>query len=232
MRDAFIHLRLSFETIDNFLLRSCIRDFLLRETKNMTGTFLDFGCGDMPYREFLTGHAAIQEYIALDLDIPTAPRAKRPDLAWDGEKIPLQENYCDCAMATEVFEHCPQPELVMKELVRVLKPGGRLFFTVPFLWPFHEVPRDEYRYTPFSLERHLRNSGFSTVTIQPFGGWHAAFAQALGLWIKRSPMSLLKRRFFYLFFKPFYSVLLRKDVAPVEFSESTMVIGLCGTALK
>jgi hypothetical protein len=52
----------------------------------------------------------------------------------------------------------------------MLKPGSLLFFTVSFLWPLHDVPRDAYRYTPFALERHLRNSGFAQIKLKALGG--------------------------------------------------------------
>jgi len=89
------------------------------------------------------------------------------------------------SIATEVFEHCPDPEIVMKEIWRVLKLGGILFFTVPFLWNLHETPYDEYRYTPFALKRHLTQSGFTEIEIKAMGGWDAALAQMLGLWVRR-----------------------------------------------
>jgi len=73
----------------------------------------------------------------------------------------------------------------MKEIWRVLKPGGILFFTVPFLWNLHEIPYDEYRYTPFALKRHLTQSGFNEIEIKAMGGWDAALAQMLGLWVRR-----------------------------------------------
>ena len=41
--------------------------------------------------------------------------------------MPFEDESYDCAFGTEVLEHCPNPEIVMKEVFRVLKPGGVFF---------------------------------------------------------------------------------------------------------
>jgi SAM-dependent methyltransferase len=232
MTDLFVNISLEDGFPDLYLIRSSIRDFLLKEKPNLNGRFLDFGCGEMPYRKMLTEGSAIKEYIGLDLEAATAKRINKPDLTWDGITIPLPDSSIDCAMATEVFEHCSDPELVMKEIQRVLKPNGFLLFTVPFLWPLHEVPYDEYRYTPFSLERHFKKSGFSETQIHALGGWNAAMAQMLGLWLRRAPMPEGKRKRLKFFLMPFYRYLVKRNLPVQGFSESTMITGLCGKAIK
>ena len=131
------------------------------------------------------------------------------------------------------MEHCPNPEVVLKEVYRLLKPGGIFFFTVPFLWNLHEVPHDEYRYTPFSLERHLRNSGFKDIDLQATGGWHAAMAQMLGLWVRRSPMSSFKKKYVSIILKPIMRYLIKIDKnSNIKFVEGQMITGLYGTVRK
>lgn len=96
--------------------------------------------------------------------------------------MPFEDNSFDSMMATEVLEHCPDPLLIVQEMKRVLKPGGVLFFTVPFLWNLHEVPHDHYRYTPFALERIFRNCGMQ-LELHAHGGWNTSMAQMIGMWI-------------------------------------------------
>jgi SAM-dependent methyltransferase len=121
----------------------------------------------------------------------------------------------------------------LKEVYRVLKKDGIFFFTVPFLWNLHEVPHDEYRYTPFSLQRHLENSGFRDINIKATGGWHASMAQMLGLWVRRSPLHPLKRKWFSILLKPVIKQLILKDsMSTPMFVEGQMITGLYGTAKK
>jgi ubiquinone/menaquinone biosynthesis C-methylase UbiE len=49
----------------------------------------------------------------------------------DATKIPYQANSFDYLFCTEVLEHIPNGEAVLRDCFRVLKPGGLAFFTVP-----------------------------------------------------------------------------------------------------
>ena len=110
---------------------------------------------------------------------------------------------------------------------------GHFFFTVPFLWPLHEVPHDEFRYTPFLLEKLLEESGFENIDIKATGGWHASMAQMLGLWVRRSPLSNQRRKIFSTILKPVIKYLIKIDkYFKVSFSESQMITGLYGIAYK
>ena len=70
------------------------------------------------------------------MDLPGSYDGGKPDLVWDGKNIPLPDRAVESVLATEVFEHCPEPESLMREIHRVLKPQGFLFFTTPFFGPF------------------------------------------------------------------------------------------------
>ena len=119
----------------------------------------------------------------------------KPDYTWDGITMPFESEQFETAFGTEVLEHCPNPKVILSEVYRVLKPGGVFFFTVPFLWPLHEVPHDEFRYTPFSMKRLLGEAGFLNIEIKATGGWHSSLAQMLGLWVRRAPISPGKRKY-------------------------------------
>lgn len=230
----FVNIKLNDKNLDIYHARNSIFKAIEDAIPNFKGNLLDVGCGKMPYKNYILENSEINNYVGLDIETALEyDKYVKPDLLWDGKKMPIKDNSYNTIIATEVLEHCFEPEILLKEIYRVLKPGGLLFFTVPFVWNFHETPYDAYRYTPFALERHLLNSGFKDIKIKATGGWHAAMAQMLGLWIKRSPMSLKKRRVFSKIGIVLIKYLLKKETtSTVSLSEGQMITGLYGIIKK
>jgi SAM-dependent methyltransferase len=232
IKKEYIDVPLTHSNLDIFIVRTSIFNALKKVAPQLSGCLLDVGCGYMPYKSFLLStNLQIKEYIGLDIHDNIY---QNTDLEWDGQTIPLTDQSVDCAIATELLEHCPNPELVLKEICRVLKPNGIIFLTVPYLWPLHCIPNDEYRYTPFSIHRHLLDSGFKDIKIQALGGWDASLAQMIGLWVKRR-LSGKKKRILSLIALPIISLLLQidKPVQRIEdFQESSMLTGLAANATK
>ena len=71
---------------------------------------------------------------------------------------------------TEVLEHVRDADLAVAEMARVLRPGGHLLVTVPFLYPMHEPPFDFRRFTHFGLIDVLERSGFEVLDVDAKGG--------------------------------------------------------------
>lgn len=232
--DPYLALPLTPNTQDLYHVRTSIRQALRSQLPRFRGSVLDIGCGTQPYRRLLTSPpSSIVRYVGMDLGANpmTGYRRVTPDITWDGRRMPVGDASFDRAVATEVLEHCPDPAVVLRETHRVLRPGGMLFFTVPFLWPLHDVPHDEFRYTPFALERMLRNTGFHRITLGALGGWDASLAQMLGLWVLRRPMTNWKRRMLKRLTLPVVRTLLKRDHIP-DPGSSPMITGVWGTAFR
>lgn len=226
--DAYLRPAFRPRSLDSAVSRRAILSFLEQETPSLTGTVLDVGCGHQPYRSLLTAAPGVDRYVGLDLP-PT--RYQRPDVVWEGTAMPLRTSSVDSAVATELLEHVPDPLPLLREVRRVLRPGGRLLLTVPFLWPLHDVPDDELRYTPFRLERILGDAGFTDVSLRAMGGWDASLAQLLGLWVRRRPMGRARKPLSWAA-TPVVAALARRDRPPARFGESTMITGIAGHAVK
>lgn len=228
-------------SLDTFIIRTGLFAAVKRASNLFSGTLIDVGCGQMPYREFILAEGKVDRYIGLDLEHNDLYLTK-PDVSWNGITIPLAENSVDCALTTEVLEHCSDPAGVLREIFKILRPGGVLFLTVPFLWPLHDVPHDHYRFTPYSLARHLEDAGFENVELQPLGGWDDSLAQMIGLYVRRRPMpryvnallSFLVWPVMYLYVRlqrKFCTGRIRAEWKE-EFPERFMFTGVSGTAYK
>ncbi len=143
-----------------------------------TGKLLDVGCGKQPYRSLFKG---VTTYVGVD--VAGSPHDLPPGtVLFDGARLPFGEASFDACVASEVLEHARDPQALLRECSRVLRPGGQLFVTVPFVFPQHEIPHDYRRLTRFGLEALLGDAGFENVRVEPLGGYSAAVAHVLGLY--------------------------------------------------
>lgn len=233
MDDQFINIELNKDTLDRYTVRTAIFKALSESMPKFKGQMLDAGCGKMPYKEFLLQNSNIKSYTGLDIEGALVyDNDIKPDLLWDGKTMPIADASFDTVMATEVLEHCPEPLVFLAEAYRALRPGGIFFFTVPFLWPLHEIPHDAYRYTPFTLERMFEKTGFSTIEIKSLGGYNAALATMMGLWLKRHLRDSWKKRLLTKLGLGCMRWLLKRDVPPTRWNESTMSTGFYGILVK
>jgi SAM-dependent methyltransferase len=118
---------------------------------------LDVGCGLRQYEECFEG----REYVGLDVEESGRDASeKRADTYFNGLDIPYEDGNFDAAICNEVLEHAIDPSRLLSEIHRVLRPGGRILVTVPFIWGEHEIPFDFRRYSSFGIEREFQQAGF------------------------------------------------------------------------
>ena len=124
---------------------------------------LDVGCGDRPYDALL---AAAREVVGFD--VPGNPHA---DLHGSIDAIPVEDASFDVALCLQVLEHVPDPAAAVRELHRIVRPGGRVLLTTHGVYPYHPNPEDLWRWTHEGLERLFRtNAEWSSVTVHPGAG--------------------------------------------------------------
>jgi len=136
-------------------------------------TFLDVGCGR---GEFLRGFIecgvagyGVDQSRAAEQYCPNAT-LKMSDI--ENEGIPYEDSFFDVVYSKSVIEHFYYPERMVKEIFRVLKPGGMVITLCPD-WAFnYRIYFEDYTHrTPFmqsSLRDILLIHGFADVLVEPF----------------------------------------------------------------
>jgi len=93
---------------------------------------LDLGSGERRLRKGI-----------VNLDIMAAPSV---DIIADGHELPFPDCVFDAVILQSVMEHVLEPETLLAECCRVIKPGGQIWVEVPFYYPIHDTA-DYYRWT-------------------------------------------------------------------------------------
>jgi SAM-dependent methyltransferase len=137
---------------------------------------VDLGAGDAPYRE-LFGHVS---YVTVDWGHSPHEDADAVDVVASLDtRLPFDDGAFDAAMLTQVLEHVPAPEIVVSEAHRVIRAGGSLLVTVPFVWEEHERPFDFYRYSSGGVRHLLEHAGFTEVVVRPRTDCFSTLAQLM-----------------------------------------------------
>lgn len=150
------------------------------------GRLLDVGCGDMPYRDLFLPYVA--EYVGIEHEASfmltsASTQSRKPDLYYDGKRLPFEDASFDSLLCNQVLEHTPEPGSLMAEMARVLKPGGVLLLSAPFSFRLHEEPHDYFRYTPHGLRYLAETAGLTVESIQRQGGLFGLVAHKLNSYL-------------------------------------------------
>lgn len=159
----------------SYIIRRILFRAVSRYAGTCTGVVLDFGCGTQPYKS-LFDHCA--RYVPVDFtETKTRFYAEGQVLPFDGSRIPLPDASVDHVLFTEVLEHVFEPVALLAEVRRVLRPGGSVLITTPFVWEEHDAPFDYARYTRFGLRHLAEKTGFEVVSLTREGHYLQALTQ-------------------------------------------------------
>jgi SAM-dependent methyltransferase len=129
---------------------------------------------------------------------------KNVDVVADARALPFRDNSVDMVISEFLLEHVPSPELVAQEIGRIVKRGGYIYITVPFLHPYHGSPNDFKRWTWTALEKDF--SSFAPLRIGVRAGPMSALLTLLTYWL--AILFSFRSQKLYLFFTQFFMVLL------------------------
>jgi ubiquinone/menaquinone biosynthesis C-methylase UbiE len=132
------------------------------------GKLLDLGCGKVPlygaYKDMVVDVTCVDWENSLH-------KNNHLDVVADlNELLPLEAAQFDTVILSDVLEHIREPQQLVREIFRVLKPGGKLIMNVPYFYWLHEEPYDYYRYTKHALKYMAEKAGLEVLEIESLGG--------------------------------------------------------------
>jgi SAM-dependent methyltransferase len=147
---------------------SLVVELLTRVAPQAHGRLLDVGCGDKPYEAIFTPF--VDEYVGIEHEATFAAtsasgRQRKPDLVYDGTRLPFEDRSFDTVLNVQVLEHTPRPRELVAEMARVLKDDGLLILSAPFAFRLHEQPHDYFRYSPHGLRELCGAAGLEVVEV-------------------------------------------------------------------
>lgn len=134
------------------------------------GPTLDVGGGNAHYASLLKVEGRLH---SVNMNSSLNPTV----VADFGHGLPFQDGSYNSMVSLNTLEHILDDQLLLKEIHRVLSPGGVVHFAVPYMYQIHASPSDYHRHTSFFWEHALTEVGFSAdqIEIQPltFGAFGA-----------------------------------------------------------
>lgn len=162
-----------FQWLAIFYLHQQLRRIL----PTMRGKILDVGCGGKPYR-CLFGQ--VIEYVGLDV----LQGSQVDVVVASNEPWPFPDLYFDVLLSSQVLEHVEHLGLTLAEMNRVLKPGGTIILSYPFLYHEHGAPWDFQRFTAHRAVKLFQ--GFEVVNLEREGGIGSTLTILLLAWVEQT----------------------------------------------
>lgn len=118
--------------------------YLQRFAPDIDGAILEVGSKDYGSTVAFREYVAHREYVGLDM--ASGPGV---DVVGDLSKdlCGLEEGRFDLVICCSVLEHVEKPWLMARNIIRLTKPTGRVYMSVPWVWRYHAYPDDYFRFS-------------------------------------------------------------------------------------
>jgi SAM-dependent methyltransferase len=133
---------------------------------NLTGLSLEFGAINNKNKTFSNFFKGSNKFHYTNIVPNKKLNIFHTDLT---KKLKISKNKYKNILVFNVLEHLPTYDLAFSEINRILKKGGYLIGSVPFLYQVHGAPNDYFRFTKDSLNYNLINNKFKNIKIIPLG---------------------------------------------------------------
>jgi len=140
-----------------------------RDAPSHPSKLLDFGCGTGAAVDFFTAMFPGARYYGVDIEgspeVSSRTRADADFRSYDGDALPYDDRSFDLVYTRQVFEHVRHPDIVAREIRRVLRPGGLFIGSMSNLEPYHSF--SIFNYTPYGVFRLIDDNGFDLMRLRP-----------------------------------------------------------------
>lgn len=136
---------------------------LERLTSGLGGVVVEIGAKRVARGRWRPPVTRARRWVPLNLD-----RGECPDVVADAQALPLRDATVDAIVCVEVLQYVLSPDTAMREVARVLVPGGSAVLSVPF---FHRAdgPDDRHRFTARRVRELIEGAGLCVATLAPQG---------------------------------------------------------------
>lgn len=188
------------------------------------GTLLDVGCGAGQYLLEMKSLGWNVKGVELSEHAVKAAQSAGLDVVCGTlESAKLDSSVFAVIRLNDVLEHVPDPHALLKEIHRILVPGGHLQVTLPNLdaWTFSlfhqywfplEIPRHLFFFTPDSLTRIATDCGYTVKSLKVWSHKEVDVIPSLQYYLRENHPGLFKA-----IDRPFIWKLIRKSFAPFKF---------------
>ena len=166
---------------------------------NQKGVMLDVGCGEGRHIFGIMQDYPLMKCIGLDMDKESLEKAEEgyeyfksiseagvQFLKGSAYSLPFPDESIDLIVCSEVLEHLHEYNDAVKEIHRVLKPGGKFYASVPATWPekicwklseeYQNQPGGHLRiFSQSGLISEIKESGFKFLSSEKFHSIHSPY---------------------------------------------------------
>jgi len=166
---------------NNFNIFKKFRNLVVMENKRK---ILDVGCGFKPWFSLFDRDKV--EYIGIDFD----KEKSSADFVGSAEKLPFSDsdNNFDALIYSETLEHVENLPQALKEMRRVIKNGGLVFISSPFIFPEHGIPYDFQRLTKYFYKNIFKND--EIIILKESNSSFSTAITSFNLFIESSPFKI------------------------------------------
>ena len=204
----------------NWIAHHKIIAALERARVHAHGVMLDVGCGDMRAERWFRGHIA--KYEGVDLTASRFLLGRKITAFARAEELPFRDASFDTVLGLSMLTYLREPQRMVDEAHRVLRPGGTLILEFTQMAALHDEPYDFFRFTRYGATSLLERAGFEVIELIPIGGlWTLVGMSAIAAInrVNRGPWRILTElpsRFLYVVLQLGFDLLDRWFANPRE----------------